>query len=1044
MTKKLLTLGIVMMVIVFLAFGVSAKDKAAPAKKAIKHIPGKVLEYMQQTNKTAEDVAVYFTDFEGADGEWTPENNGAGAGFEWVTDNFNSETHSWWVPDDAATDEASALPIQARIVSPTVDLPTDLDGDVLNQLYVSYWFDVNTPNTAPGDGFVYDVFEAHIEAPFPGENLWHPSEVDAFEGMSWFCGLDETGTYVDDTRQELRTPVLDLSEATGAVLLTFKNFDSIEDNFDYGYVEISPDGGETWIELAVYSEEKTEVAYTDAEFDITSFASAETIVRWRFESDGGYQSPFGWHIDNVEIADESTTYLFDDGGDTQMVLEPVINPLAWARMHYDYDRGDTEEPSWFLQDPSTIFNGFLDITQYAGISVRFALVVSTDGWNRAGLPSGRGFYFDDFGVWGVGRPEVDLAALSIEDPCFVQPDEPITFNLNVLNAGTQAQTQFTWQGRIESPDGTPLGTVVGSFDGNLEPDMVATVPAMTTWTPADPGLYRLVAWTRMPGDIVAENDTTATVGNFYDMFYVSGRNLIFYSQLNDQELDESAATLNAEGFKVMSNSEPGVQTWNLGMELWAPSYFDAMLVGAHVAYDSLGRPQDEWLVIDGLDFSYITHGATLNFYGMGVAGFLFTHFTIDVSTNCGTCWTPVFERIRGFDPQTNTNYGGAAFFRAGMNPASVDLTPYVAGHHNVKIRFRYRAVDDGDWVLWKIGVSGEGLRAAELMEAADVPGDQGKQVRLKWNASLNDGMLEGVPVAMYHVWRGVVEPPEGQEAGKKVVRVAADMQDMISNLEGITPGARVLNGATQEEWEYLCAVPAHKDPMYNKVVSTLYDEVETPFVVSAHTASGVFANSNVVMGMSHDDLPPEAPANFALVEEGGMVKLSWNEPTNEEPAFYSVYRSNTSGVYGEPVETTTSTQIELEADADANYYVVTATDYADNESDPSVELVATSLANFDGSAVPTEYALSQNYPNPFNPTTMIRYQLPEAGKVTLRVVNSLGQEVRTLVDADMDAGYHTISWDGRDNAGIQVSNGIYMYQIKSGNFVATKKMVFMK
>lgn len=1043
MTKKLLTLSIMMFVVVFLVVGVSAKDKEAPAKKAIKHIPGKVLEYMQQTGKAAEDVAVYFTDFEGADGEWEAENMGFGAGFEWVTDNFKSEGHAWWVADDEAMDAGSAAPILTRIVSPPVELPTDLDGDVLNQLYVSYWFDVNTPNTAPGDGYVYDVFEAHIEAPFPGENLWHTSESNAFEGMSWFCGVDETATYIDDTRQELRSPVMDLSGAAGAVMLTFKNFDSIEDAFDYGYVEVSADGGATWTTLAVYSEEKTEVAYVDAEFDITAFASAETVVRWRFESDGGYQAAFGWHIDNVEVADDQTTYLFDDGGDTQLALEPVINPLAWARMHYDYDRGGTAEPSWFLQDPATVFNGSLEITQYAGITVRFALVASTDGWNRAGQPAGRGFYFDDFGVWGVGKPPVDLAALNIEDPCFVKQEEPIIFELNVLNAGTEAQSAFTWQGRIEDADGNPLGSVVGSFSGTLEPDMVATVPALTAWTPKEPGLYHLVAWTRMSGDIVAENDTTDQVGSFYNMFYVTSEHQLFTAQLDDQASDETSATLRGLGFRVESQSEPGVQTWVLGTELWSPGNFGVFLQGAHVMYDSLGRPQDEWLVINDLDFSYITDGATLNFYGLGVAGFSFTHFTIDVSTDCGGTWCPVFERIRGVNPQTGTDFGGPAFFRNAMNPASVDLTPYVAGRHHVKLRFRYHAVDDGDWVLWKVAVSGNGLKAADLIEAADVAGDQGKQVRVKWNASLNDGVLHGVPIAVYHIWRGVVEPA-AQASGKQVVRVATDMQDMISNLDGITPGARVVNGATQEEWEYVCAVPAHRDPVYNKVVSTLYDDVETPFMVSAHTANNVFANSNVVTGMSHDDLPPEAPANFAMVEEGGMVKLSWSEPTNEEPSFYSVYRSNTSGVYGEPVETTSSTQIELEADANAKYYVVTATDYAENESDPSIELVATSLATLNGAAVPTEYALSQNFPNPFNPTTMIQYQLPEAGKVSLRIINSLGQEVRTLVDADMDAGYHTISWDGRDTAGNMVSNGIYMYQIKSGSFVATKKMVFMK
>ncbi|MCI0554105.1 MAG: T9SS type A sorting domain-containing protein, partial [Anaerolineae bacterium] len=95
-------------------------------------------------------------------------------------------------------------------------------------------------------------------------------------------------------------------------------------------------------------------------------------------------------------------------------------------------------------------------------------------------------------------------------------------------------------------------------------------------------------------------------------------------------------------------------------------------------------------------------------------------------------------------------------------------------------------------------------------------------------------------------------------------------------------------------------------------------------------------------------------------------------------------------------------------------------------------------------AIPTEYAVTQNYPNPFNPSTTINYQLPENAQVRLTVFNLLGQEVRTLVDRKLLAGYHQIVWDAKDNAGRSVGSGIYMYVLEAGDFTQTQKMVLLK
>jgi hypothetical protein len=93
---------------------------------------------------------------------------------------------------------------------------------------------------------------------------------------------------------------------------------------------------------------------------------------------------------------------------------------------------------------------------------------------------------------------------------------------------------------------------------------------------------------------------------------------------------------------------------------------------------------------------------------------------------------------------------------------------------------------------------------------------------------------------------------------------------------------------------------------------------------------------------------------------------------------------------------------------------------------------------------PDRYVLAQNYPNPFNPETVIRYQLPRAGKVVLTVYNISGQEVRTLVDRVQPAGYYRVVWDGKDRFGREAASGIYLYRLEAPSFIVTRKMLLLR
>jgi len=96
---------------------------------------------------------------------------------------------------------------------------------------------------------------------------------------------------------------------------------------------------------------------------------------------------------------------------------------------------------------------------------------------------------------------------------------------------------------------------------------------------------------------------------------------------------------------------------------------------------------------------------------------------------------------------------------------------------------------------------------------------------------------------------------------------------------------------------------------------------------------------------------------------------------------------------------------------------------------------------------PNSFLLSQNYPNPFNPSTVISYQLPVIGFVTLKVYDILGREVTTLVDEEKPAGEYEVEFNASNltsRQGSALTSGIYFYQLKAGDFIETRKMVLLK
>ena len=95
--------------------------------------------------------------------------------------------------------------------------------------------------------------------------------------------------------------------------------------------------------------------------------------------------------------------------------------------------------------------------------------------------------------------------------------------------------------------------------------------------------------------------------------------------------------------------------------------------------------------------------------------------------------------------------------------------------------------------------------------------------------------------------------------------------------------------------------------------------------------------------------------------------------------------------------------------------------------------------NGNNNNIPLRYSLEQNYPNPFNPATVIKYQLPKSSNVKISVYDLLGKEVATLVNGNVEAGYHQVEFNGSD-----LASGLYLYKIEADGFTDVKKMMLVK
>ncbi len=215
---------------------------------------------------------------------------------------------------------------------------------------------------------------------------------------------------------------------------------------------------------------------------------------------------------------------------------------------------------------------------------------------------------------------------------------------------------------------------------------------------------------------------------------------------------------------------------------------------------------------------------------------------------------------------------------------------------------------------------------------------------------------------------------------------------------------------------------------------------------TSYTLINTGINTLAITYISSQQSTPVELTSFAANLSDDKVNLSWVTATEKNNSGFEVQRSKDGTVYekiGFVEGNGTTTEIHKYNFKDANpptgklYYKLKQIDYNGSVNYSNVIEVEQST--------PTVFSLSQNFPNPFNPTTTIKYGLPSISNVRIKIYNSLGQEIETLVDGTQNAGYHEVTWDASNKA-----SGIYFYSIEAasetgkGTFRSVKKLVLLK
>jgi hypothetical protein len=239
-------------------------------------------------------------------------------------------------------------------------------------------------------------------------------------------------------------------------------------------------------------------------------------------------------------------------------------------------------------------------------------------------------------------------------------------------------------------------------------------------------------------------------------------------------------------------------------------------------------------------------------------------------------------------------------------------------------------VTDGRWGMDQLTVL-VSVHGLQILSVADVPNDQGRQVRITWGGHEDDAMgyRGDYPVTEYSVWR-LVDPQLSSYLAKLLA----------------TPDS---NGTPLGEWDFLSRIAANQSERYNAIVPTLADSTtanrgyHSTYFVQAHTTHPlVHYSAKPDSGCSVDNLTPGVPSGLSAKVAGSGVVITWQALQDSDLDYYLVYRGSTPHFVPGALWTATSqNRLEVAADPSSPYYRVAGVDFSGNRGASSAAVAVT-------------------------------------------------------------------------------------------------------
>jgi len=228
--------------------------------------------------------------------------------------------------------------------------------------------------------------------------------------------------------------------------------------------------------------------------------------------------------------------------------------------------------------------------------------------------------------------------------------------------------------------------------------------------------------------------------------------------------------------------------------------------------------------------------------------------------------------------------------------------------------------------------------------------------------------------------------------------------------------------------------------------------VATCAATCANTCSQPTCESTCIVTCSYTCTTPITMVSFSAEGTDSNIAVRWTTASQIDNYRFVIYRTTNPDGEFTPIADVRS---EGQGVGNTNYVyndvnVTPGTTYYYQISDVSiygyetVHPVIASATIGNSMAVAADFAVMQNFPNPFNPETTIRFSLPTTSQAQLAVYDMSGRLVRNLVNGQLTAGSHEVTWNATDNAGNTLPSGMYIYRLVAGEHTAAGKMLFVK